>query len=849
MTNEQCSNEIVKFFVAGETKGQKLGIELEHFVCDEKLMPANYEQIGEFVKQAQKITGGEFCGPQSEVICLVCEEYTLTLEPSCQLEISIHPKSELAEIERIYTEFRDVWDNILQKGGYKFIAKGVHPLVESGEILPDEFKLIPKNRYVYMNRHFKNSGKYGKYMMRATASTQISIDYEDMADAMTKLRILQALSPIIALISERQSALPLAPQWQKHIIRTQIWNDLDPDRCGYFQGSMGGDYTYEAYAKHVLSKPIICMVNGSETIELLDKTASEYAKETGFFNTAHVLSMFFPNVRLKQYLELRVADSMPLDMAMGFAAFIKGLMYNKENIEKLVQFFACVENESDILSAEQIISQNGYNCSIYGHDIKDIISLMFDMASEGLSEKERAYLGSYMPLPVIQHEYCKLVETDLQKHIESANKSKEYIANSTAKYHNRAAKSMYVPKIFTQRQTQYFSCLIEQLYNIFDKVIDKFYEDENYRALFGFEKELLDLILREKTYACNIPISRIDIFFNEQTNRFNFCEFNTDGTSAMNEDRELNTALKLTHAYKLFEKKYKVQMFELFDTWVDEFLKIYEEFAKKRGRQKQPNVAIVDFADVGTVNEFEIFRQRFEKRGINAVLCDVEDLVYSGNTLKTNHGFEIDAIYRRAVTTDIMKNLEKAKDMIDATVNGDVCLIGDFKTQIVHNKILYKILHMEETQLLLTKQERDFVKAHVPYTTSLSSSVLLEDDVFANDVYNKKDNWIIKPEDSYGSKGVHAGVECTGDEWRAFVDDCVDKGYIIQRFYNPYQMKNIDLAIKDGEEPKWHSTSNLTGLFVYAGKMCGAYSRISYDEMISTQYNEMSLPTIVVERI
>ncbi len=849
MTNEQCIDDIVKYFKQGETNSQKLGIELEHFVCDENLMPATYEQIGEFVRKAQKITGGEFCGPQSEVICLICEEYTLTLEPACQLEISINAKEDISEIKRIYEEFRGVWDKILQESGYKFIAKGVHPLVECGEMTPDEFSLIPKNRYEYMNRHFENSGKYGKYMMRATASTQISVDYENMADAMAKLRVLQAISPVIALISEMQSALPVAPQWKKHIIRTQIWNDLDADRCGYFAGSMAQNYSYESYAAHVLNKPLICNVENGKTVELKQKTAAQHAEETGNFNTAHVLSMFFPNVRLKQYLELRVADSMPLDMALGFAALIKGLMYGEKSAIKLADYFKDVTSEQMILKAEDEIAENGYNCEIYGRDIKDIVSFLFDTASENLSEGERAHLSNFMPLPVIQHEYCELIKTDLSEHIKTANESKEYLANSTAKYHNRVAKSMYVPKIFTKRQTEYFSQLVETLYKIFDKVIDKFYADENYRALFGFEKELLKLIMREKTYECNIPISRIDVFFNEQTNRFNFCEFNTDGTSAMNEDRELNTALKLTHAYKLFTEKYKVETFELFDTWVSEFLNIYADFAKRHGAQKQPNVAIVDFTSVGTLNEFEIFKQRFEKCGINTVVCDVEDLVYDGKTLKVKQsGFVVNAIYRRAVTTDVMKNLDKARDMIDATVNGDVCLIGDFKTQIVHNKILYKILHLPQTQQLLTRQEQDFVKAHVPYTTSLTSAALKSDDVFAREVYGKKDAWIIKPEDSYGSKGVHAGVECTDEEWRNFVDECKDKGYIIQRFYNPYQMKNIDLAISEKDEPTWHSTSNLTGLFVYSGKMCGAYSRISYDEMISTQYNEMSLPTIVAVR-
>ncbi len=57
------------------------------------------------------------------------------------------------------------------------------------------------------------------------------------------------------------------------------------------------------------------------------------------------------------------------------------------------------------------------------------------------------------------------------------------------------------------------------------------------------EPKLEELILNRPTYYSPIPIARIDIFYNEKTGDFKFCEFNTDGTSAMNEDRKLNIAI------------------------------------------------------------------------------------------------------------------------------------------------------------------------------------------------------------------------------------------------------------------------------------------------------------------
>jgi len=166
--------------------------------------------------------------------------------------------------------------------------------------------------------------------------------------------------------------------------------------------------------------------------------------------------------------------------------------------------------------------------------------------------------------------------------------------------------------MFTEADIECFTELIDVLYGIFDKVTAQYRENQTYRSLFGFSKELEELILREKRYSGNIPIARIDLFYNEETKDFKFCEFNTDGSSAMNEDRELNHALKLTECYQELAKQYEIQTFELFDTWVETSLRIYQTI---KGAVKKPNVAIVDFMESATNNEFEIFGRGNQKQG------------------------------------------------------------------------------------------------------------------------------------------------------------------------------------------------------------------------------------------
>ena len=48
---------------------------------------------------------------------------------------------------------------------------------------------------------------------------------------------------------------------------------------------------------------------------------------------------------------------------------------------------------------------------------------------------------------------------------------------------------------------------------------------------------------------------------------------------------------------------------------------------------------------------------------------------------------QLDVIYRRAVTKDVMENLELVKDFIDAIKADDVSIIGAFQTQLIHHKM------------------------------------------------------------------------------------------------------------------------------------------------------------------
>ena len=432
--------------------------------------------------------------------------------------------------------------------------------------------------------------------------------------------------------------------------------------------------------------------------------------------------------------------------------------------------------------------------------------------------------------------YKEEITNNVEANIESALVIKDYLEHSSVAYHGRCVHTLHIPKVFSQEVMEYYRKITKTTYGIFKKVIKEYLSNIEYRKCFPFSKALEELILIPRGYDSVLPIARFDIFFNEEDWSFKFCEINTDGSSAMLEDYVLNKAIEKNITHQKIKEQYQFKTFELFDSWVKSFGDIYNTYEKKVAK---PYVAIVDFLEHCSITEFEEFEKRFERQGYETEICEITQMKYRDGLLYSPKGHVVDVVYRRAVTSDIMKHYDEVQDFITAVKEQNVCIIGAFCTQIIHNKWLFKILCEEETLKLLTKEEQSFVKEHIPATNLMDTRYCSLAEVKEN-----KDKYIIKPLDSYASKGVFAGVDYPQDKWNSIVDENANQDYIYQEYCPPYRTANIYLV---EENPLWKQYTNMSGLFVYNGEMAGVYSRLSDGGIISSQYNEKAVATMYFE--
>ena len=399
--------ESVKRYIRdGESLSQGLGLEIEHFVINDAGVQIEFHEVSSILEKMAGIVNAEIIYMDGYPVGYVTDDYSITLEPACQFEISINPYSDIDTIRSIYEDFVTLWTPVLKARGYHLETRGNLPLVEQGVIDPDDIALSPKKRYKYMDSYFRHSGKYGKYMMRASASTQVSVDFRSEEDMVRKLNVLQKISPILMIAMENKtdpdSTLKEHPD-KPHLFRIQEWDDLDPSRTGFYPHSLEEGFGYDSVADTILQTPLILLTDdgvttdvGSETAEelfargLIKEETLDITRERSLIE--HFISMGFFHYRVKKYIEIRVADSVPIDRALGYVALLKGIVYSDDNLIALEKELADIDTAEKIQQAVEDIERDGYNAVVYGRKASEWAAHLYELAIGRLTESDKEYL-------------------------------------------------------------------------------------------------------------------------------------------------------------------------------------------------------------------------------------------------------------------------------------------------------------------------------------------------------------------------------------------------------------------------------------------------------------------------
>ena len=306
---------------------------------------------------------------------------------------------------------------------------GVYPLSTNKNI-----GLIPKKRYKLMAKYLW--GILSDVMMRETAGIQCCIDFESEEDAVRKFKIANKLTPFMTAMFAN-SPIRGGVETGYKSFRALSWLNTDNDRCG-FVGQIDNKFSFDEYVDYVLETPMIFINRENDVVPINGKINFAEFMQNGYEGFEADIqdfelhaNLYFPEVRMRNFLEIRNHDCVGKGLQYSILAIYKGILYNKSAIAKIEELFAPFDY-SNFSELRYNVPKSAMNTQIGKFSVKDIAKEILYIAEKALIEAdtdEEKYLEAIKeytmqgicPADVIIRNWNGIWNKDVKKLIEYVN--------------------------------------------------------------------------------------------------------------------------------------------------------------------------------------------------------------------------------------------------------------------------------------------------------------------------------------------------------------------------------------------------------------------------------------------
>lgn len=243
----------------------------------------------------------------------------ISFEPGGQIEISSAPHASASAVIDATQALVATIRGAMTTAGVELLTFGVDPY-NGIEAVPLQ---LHRDRYTRMTSYFDSIGPFGVRMMRQTAAVQINV--ERGVRPGERWVLLNALAPyMVALFANSRRYAGKATAHASY--RAHLWRALDVSRTGLPSDKMDPAARYLAFALDARA-----MRSSDGTRPWLSfgdwMRSTELDEDDWLFH----LSTLFPEVRPKEFFEIRSPDAIDSELVAAPLAFVTGIVYDEES--------------------------------------------------------------------------------------------------------------------------------------------------------------------------------------------------------------------------------------------------------------------------------------------------------------------------------------------------------------------------------------------------------------------------------------------------------------------------------------------------------------------------------------
>ncbi len=389
----------------GKPKSEwRVGTEHEkHVYRKDPLRPVQYEGndgIGALLAGIKARTGWEYFYDRDTPIGLrnLGPVGGISLEPGGQFELSGAPHETIhaaaAELDAHLADCHAVGEEL----NIHFLGLGVTPLWAVSDL-----RRMPKSRYGIMTPYMEKVGTLGTSMMYRSATVQANLDFADEADMVKKLRVSLALQPIVTALFANSPFVDGKPSGYLSF-RSHIWLDTDNARTGVLPFVFDQGFGFDRYVEHALDVPMYFVIRDKQYVNVAGESFRAFLKgelpqlpgeKPTVKDWEDHLSTLFPEVRLKQFLEMRGADMGDRDHVLALPALWVGLLYDADALDEAADRIKGWTGE-EVWTLRRAVPKTAIHTPFRGCLVSDIAREVVALARSGLQRRglgEEQYLA------------------------------------------------------------------------------------------------------------------------------------------------------------------------------------------------------------------------------------------------------------------------------------------------------------------------------------------------------------------------------------------------------------------------------------------------------------------------